>query len=119
MPFMNGGLDFVHVASARPNPPAGLFGQDAEPTMTDAPDAIGPDGTVRLRCYLPSADSVWFLASCDGLVSCGHVAPIGIRAAVRLMGSGLATETQSGSASGPQFDQPFLRRRQRHGGSGA
>jgi hypothetical protein len=31
------------------------------------PDAIGPDGTVRLRCYLPSADTVWFSAGCDGL----------------------------------------------------
>ena len=28
-------------------------------TETNA-DAIGPDGTVRLRCYLPSADTVWF-----------------------------------------------------------
>ena len=30
------------------------------------PDAIGPDGTVRLCCYLPSADAVWFSAGCDG-----------------------------------------------------
>jgi hypothetical protein len=49
-------------------------------------DAIGPDGTVRLRCYLPSADTVWLSAGCDGLASCGHAAPISIRAAVRLMG---------------------------------
>jgi hypothetical protein len=34
-------------------------------TETD-PDALGPDGTVRLRCYLPSADTVWFWAGCDG-----------------------------------------------------
>jgi hypothetical protein len=28
--------------------------------MTEAdPDAIGPDGRVRLRCYLPSPNSVW------------------------------------------------------------
>jgi hypothetical protein len=26
------------------------------------PDAIGPDGTVRLRCYLPLAASHWFSA---------------------------------------------------------
>ena len=51
-------------------------------TETD-PDAIGPDGTVRLRCYLPSADTVWLSASCDGPASCGHVAPIGIQAAIR------------------------------------
>ena len=51
-----------------------------EPAVTDDPDAIGPDGTVRLRCYLPSADTVWF--SAGG----GHVAPIGIRAMSRLMG---------------------------------
>jgi hypothetical protein len=36
--------------------------------VTEAdPDAIGPDGTVRLRCYLPSANSVWLSAGCDGL----------------------------------------------------
>ena len=34
--------------------------------VTDDPDAIGPDGRVRLRCYLPSADTVWFSAGCDG-----------------------------------------------------
>jgi hypothetical protein len=54
--------------------------------MTDDPDNIGPDGTVRLRCYLPSADSVWFSAGCDGLAGCGHAAPMGVRAAIRLMG---------------------------------
>jgi hypothetical protein len=50
------------------------------------PDGIGPDGTVRLRCYLPSAHLVWFSAGCDGLAGCGQVAPIGIRAAIRIMG---------------------------------
>ncbi len=31
--------------------------------MTEAaPDDIGPDGTVRLRCYLPMANSLWFFA---------------------------------------------------------
>jgi hypothetical protein len=54
-------------------------------TETD-PDAIGPDGTVRLRCYLPSADSVWLSAGCEGLAGCGHSAPISVRAAIRLMG---------------------------------
>jgi hypothetical protein len=50
-------------------------------------DDIGPDGTVRLRCYPPSANSIWFSAGCDGLAGCGHVASIGMRAAVRLMGA--------------------------------
>jgi hypothetical protein len=53
--------------------------------MTEAdPDAIGPDGTVRLRCYLPTADLVWFLAGCEDLAGCGHSVPVGIRAAIRL-----------------------------------
>ncbi|WP_380070639.1 hypothetical protein [Dankookia sp. GCM10030260] len=35
--------------------------------MTEAaPDAIGPDGRVRLRCYLTMAHSVWLAANCDG-----------------------------------------------------
>jgi hypothetical protein len=52
--------------------------------MTDpAPDYIGRDGTVRLRCYLPSANSLWFAAGWQG---CGHSAPIGIRATIRFMG---------------------------------
>jgi hypothetical protein len=51
--------------------------------MTEAdPDDIGPDGTVRLRCYLPQADTVWFSAGCQGRRGCGHSAPIGIRAKV-------------------------------------
>src|SRR3954467_5207755 len=55
--------------------------------MTEADhDDIGPDGTVRLRAYLTMANSVWLSAGCDGLAGCGHSAPIGIRAAVRLMG---------------------------------
>jgi hypothetical protein len=29
--------------------------------MSD-PDAIGPDGTVRLRCYARHPDSMWFAA---------------------------------------------------------
>ena len=36
--------------------------------MTEADtDAIGPDGTVRLRCYLPMVDSVWLSAGYEGL----------------------------------------------------
>ena len=62
--------------------------------VTIDPDAIGPDGTVRLRCYLPSVYTVWFSAGCKGQAGCGHVAPIGIRAAIRLMGSGEATVRQ-------------------------
>jgi hypothetical protein len=34
---------------------------------------------------------LWFFAGCQGPTGCGHVAPIGIRAALRIMGSGKAT----------------------------
>src|SRR5689334_7600996 len=54
--------------------------------MTADPDTIGPDGRVRLRCYLTSADSLWFAADYQGAKGCGHSAPIGIRAALRFMG---------------------------------
>jgi hypothetical protein len=55
--------------------------------MTEAdPDAIGPDGRVRLRCYLPLENSLWLSAGCEGEAGCGHSAPISIRAAIRLMG---------------------------------
>ena len=65
--------------------------------MTEAgPDDIGPDGTVRLRCYLPVANSLWFFAGCQGRTGCGHVAPIGVRAALRIMGSGEATVGKPG-----------------------
>jgi hypothetical protein len=50
------------------------------------PDDIDPDGRVRLRAYLPSANSLWFAAGCQGRQGCGHSAPIGIRAAIRFMG---------------------------------
>jgi hypothetical protein len=59
--------------------------------VTDDPDAIGADGRVRLRCYLPQADSLWFFAGCQGRKGCGHAMPIGVRAAIRFMGSGEAT----------------------------
>ena len=60
--------------------------------MTEAdPEAIGPDGRVRLRSYLPLANSLWFFAGCQGPKGCGHVAPISVRAAIRFMGSGEAT----------------------------
>jgi hypothetical protein len=62
--------------------------------MTETnPDAIGPDGTVRLRCYLPLQNSLWFFAGCQG---CGHNAPIGVRAALRIMGTGEATVGELG-----------------------
>ena len=33
--------------------------------MTEADaNTIGPDGTVRLRCYILIANSVWFSADC-------------------------------------------------------
>ena len=60
--------------------------------MTETnPDAIGPDGTVRLRCYLPLQNSLWFFAGCQGRQGCGNSAPIGVRAALRIMGTGEAT----------------------------
>lgn len=54
-------------------------------------DAIGPDGRVRLRNYLPHADTLWFFAGCQGQKGCGHATPIGVRAAIRFMESGEAT----------------------------
>ena len=62
-------------------------------TETD-PDASGPDSMVRLRCYLPLANSLWFSAGCGGLAGCGHVAPISVQAAIRVMGSADATVGQ-------------------------
>ena len=59
--------------------------------MTADPDAIGSDGTVRLRCYLPLEKSLWFFAGCQGRKSCDHAAPISVRAAIQIMGSGEAT----------------------------
>ena len=56
-----------------------------------APDAIGPDGRVRLRAYLPMAASVWFSAGCQRRQGCGHSAPISVRAAIRFTGSAEAT----------------------------
>jgi hypothetical protein len=54
--------------------------------MTKAdPDAIGSDGTVRLRCYLSLVDTVWLSAGCNGLARCGHSALIGIRAPIQLI----------------------------------
>ena len=73
--------------------------------MTEAeadPDAIGPDGTVRLRCYLPMADSVWFSVGCDGQAGCGHVAPSSVRAAVRFMRSGEAKNRGARATSAVQ-----------------
>lgn len=65
--------------------------------MTDAdPNAIGSDGTVRLRCFLPMEKSLWFFANCQGRQGCGHVAPIGVRAALRIMGSGEASVGELG-----------------------
>jgi hypothetical protein len=61
---------------------------------TGDPDAIGPDGTVRLRCYLPLANTLWFSAGCEGRQGCGHVTPISVRAGIRLMGTGEATVGQ-------------------------
>ena len=60
--------------------------------MTDNdPDDIGDDGRVRLRCYLPQADSLLLSAGCQGRQGCGHSAPIGVRAAIHIMGLGEAT----------------------------
>jgi hypothetical protein len=54
------------------------------------PGDIGPDGRVRLRCYLPLSDSLWFFAGCQGRKGCGHAMPIGVRAVIRFIKSGEA-----------------------------
>jgi hypothetical protein len=59
--------------------------------MSGDPDAIGLDGTVRLRAYLPHETMFWFAATCTG---CGREAAIGVRPAIKLMGSGEATVGQ-------------------------
>ena len=59
-------------------------------------DDVGPDGYVRLRCYLPLADTHWFSASCGGLDGCGHITPLAVQATILLMGSGEATVGQLG-----------------------
>jgi hypothetical protein len=61
--------------------------------MSD-PDTVGPDGTVRLRRYLPLADRHWFNAECEGEEGCGHGMPIGIAAAILIAGSEDATVRQ-------------------------
>ena len=51
--------------------------------MTGDPDAIGEDGTVRLRAYAKSADWRWFSCVCSG---CSRAVPIGVRPAIALLG---------------------------------
>ena len=63
-------------------------------TQESDPDDLGPDGYVRLRRYLPLADTHWFGISCAGLDGCGHAATVHVEAAIRLMGSGEATVGQ-------------------------
>jgi hypothetical protein len=57
-------------------------------------DGFGPDGTVRLRCYLPHADTTWLSLGCGGAHGCHRIAHLGIAEAIRLMGSGDATVGQ-------------------------
>jgi hypothetical protein len=59
--------------------------------MSHDPGAIGPDGTVRLHAYLRHENVHWFSAGCP---DCGHRAPIGVRPAIAIMGSGEATVGQ-------------------------
>lgn len=51
-------------------------------------DSLGHDGFVHLRCYLPSAGTMWFAGSCLG---CPRSVTIGVEAAIELMGSAEAT----------------------------
>jgi hypothetical protein len=51
--------------------------------MTDDPDAIGDDGTVRLRRYVRLADTHWLVGICS---DCSRLAPIGIRPAIAMLG---------------------------------
>jgi hypothetical protein len=69
------------------------------PTIEIDPDAIGPDGRVRLRCYLPLENSLWFFAGCQGRAGCGHTAPISVKVAIQIMGSGEATVGELVAAS--------------------
>ena len=70
---------------------------DGSPKPVDPdPDTIGPDGKVRLRCYLPMENSLWFFAGCQGRKGCGHAAPISVRAAIQIMGSSEATVGELG-----------------------
>jgi len=55
------------------------------PSTPDDP-WIGADGTVRLGAYLPHADGLWFSAGCCGPRGCQRLRPIGVRAAVALLG---------------------------------
>jgi hypothetical protein len=55
-------------------------------------DGIGPDGMIRLRCYLPSADSMRFSAGCG----CGRERAIGVRQAIEAMRCAAATVGQLG-----------------------
>jgi hypothetical protein len=57
-------------------------------------DDIGPDSRVRLRSFLPYADTLWFFASCQGQKGCGRAMPIGVRAAIGFMESANATVGQ-------------------------
>ncbi|MBL6082686.1 hypothetical protein JMJ56_32500 [Belnapia sp. T18] len=52
------------------------------------PDPIGPDGTVRLRCYLPHIHIHYFSGTCR---QCQRRVMIGIELAIQMMGSSAAT----------------------------
>ena len=54
-------------------------------------EGLGLDGTGRLRCYVPLADTTWLSTGCGGPRGCQRIVPIGIAEAVRLMGSAEAT----------------------------
>jgi hypothetical protein len=51
--------------------------------MAGDPDAIGEDGTVRLRRYVRLADTHWFVGVCS---DCSRLAPIGARPAIAMLG---------------------------------
>jgi hypothetical protein len=52
------------------------------------PSDLGPDGSVRLRAYLPLVNSHWFSGHCRG---CGRGVTVGVEAAIALMGTGMET----------------------------
>ena len=54
-------------------------------------DCIGADGRVRLRCYLPLADTAWLSAGCRGPHGCRRTVAVGIAEAIRLVGGPEAT----------------------------
>ncbi|MBP0447723.1 hypothetical protein J8J14_23510 [Roseomonas sp. SSH11] len=66
--------------------------------MTADDDAIGPDGYVRLRCYVPLQDTTFFSLFCSEPKGCGRVASSSVGRAISLMGGDGNRTTQEFAA---------------------